>query len=219
MKEKNNPNSYSKQAWNKILTLYYWSIKGSKYIVGFIINLVSYLRYTKENKTTSTDLKPYDLNSETLMKQFEGDIKKNGFVVVWKDDGVAYMEDKSEGFRFVSHWELEMLGEIAIHRKKDVVVIKPDKTYEIQTTETHLLGGITRMFRMQCLISEKVQEIMNFVPEIQKIREEQQEIREEQQEIRKGIDEIRAYIGLPKRPNSFAEMIQNDERVIQRRQI
>ena len=218
MKEKNNTSSYSTQAWNQVLTLYYWSIRGSKYIVGFIMNLVSYLRYSKENKPTSTALKPYDLNSENIMKQFEGDIKKNGFVVVWKDDGVAYMEDKSKGFSFVSHSELAMLGEIAIHRNKDVVVIKPDKTYEIQTTETHLLGGVARMFRMQCLISEKVQEIMNFVPEIKEIREEQQEIREEQQKIREGIDEIRAHIGLPRRADSFAEMIQKNEGV-QKRQI
>jgi hypothetical protein len=186
-----------------------------KWIISFIMALLGYLMYRKRNAKESfspSDLKPYDPDNEALVKQFEGDIKKNGFVVVWKEDSVAYMEDISKGFKFISYADLEIMGELAIYRDKEVVVIKPDKTYEIQTMERHLWGAPLRMVRMQCLISREVKEIINIAVT------ELPQIRREIDEIRAHMDEIRAHISLPKRSNSFTEMLDksSNERVQER---
>lgn len=213
MKEKNN--------W------YEWFTKGLKdsgLLLAFVISLVGYLMFRKKNKkksySNSTALKPYDPDSQIFMKQFEKDIKKNGFVVVWKEDGVAYMEDISQGFAFISHAELNIIGELAIYRNKskDVIVIKPDKTYEIQTQSAHRSGELHRMIEMYCRGFKIMQEIEDIVArKSSQIRGEFDEIRRMQQQNRASLDkrqseldEILAHIGLPKRSNSFTEMIKNN---------
>ncbi len=88
----------------------------------------------------------------------------------------------------------------------------------IKSDRSALFGQIIERIAM-CMSIGTLQQLL----EIKDVVGDQiKSLKEDNQKLTTEIDEIRAHIGLPRRSrrsNSFAEMIQNDEGVIQRRQI